>query len=363
MRSKFEAHHNVAQGMPETTVLSRRRFLQISALGMSTGFLAGPVFGQGGPRPVAKVSGWSTNDIPDQSGRKVLVTGGNGYPQGDRSGLGYHVALALARAGADVTIASRKQERGDEAVNRIRAAVPGARIRFEHLDLANLASVRQFASTRVASGQALDLLVNNAGVMGRLTRETSVDGFERVFATNTLGHFTLTALLMPVLQQGRSPRIVWVGSGRMSAGIPFEDLQQERKYDYAAAYDTTKLANLMLALEVDRRSKAAGWNVASMAAHPGVARTNLIPDGPGLASREGERFRTMGAFFGPAEQGALSLLYAATSPDCVGGAYYGPSEGTKGPPGSAAIPPAAGDRASATMLWSTLERIGDVSFG
>lgn len=362
MQSPFHVPHRTSPEM-ENDDVSRRRFLQISAIGLSAGLLAGPALGQSNIAPEIEVAGWSASDIPDLTGRRALVTGGNGYPQEDRSGLGYHVALALARAGADVTIASRKQERGDVAVDRIREAVPGARIRFEHLDLANLASVKQLASRRVASGQALDLLVNNAGVMGRLTRETSVDGFERVFATNTLGHFTLTALLMPVLQQGTSPRIVWVGSGRMSAGIPFEDLQQERKYDYAAAYDTTKLANLMLALEVDRRSKDAGWNVASMAAHPGVARTNLIPDGPGLNSREGERFRTMGDFFAPAEQGARSLLYAATFPDCVGGAYYGPSEGTKGPPGSAAIPPAAEDRASATMLWSTLERLGDVSFG
>lgn len=362
MQSTFRTPYRPSTEI-ENGDVSRRRFLHISAMGLSAGLLAGPVLGQSNTAPEVEAAGWSANDIPDLTGRRALVTGGNGYPQEDRSGLGYHVALALARAGADVTIASRKQERGDVAVDRIREAVPGAHIRFEHLDLANLASVKQFASSRVASGQALDLLVNNAGVMGRLTRETSVDGFERVFATNTLGHFTLTALLMPVLQQGTSPRIVWVGSGRMSAGIPFEDLQQERKYDYAAAYDTTKLANLMLALEVDRRSKDAGWNVASMAAHPGVARTNLIPDGPGLNSREGERFRTMGNFFAPAERGALSLLYAATSPDCVGGAYYGPSEGIKGPPGSAAIPPAAEDRASAAMLWSTLERIGDVSFG
>ncbi|APO77243.1 short-chain dehydrogenase protein (plasmid) [Rhizobium etli 8C-3] len=342
---------------------SRRRFLQLSAIGASAGLVSGPVFGEDSGQLPADTSAWTAANIPDQRGRRVLVTGGNGYPQEDRSGLGYHVALGLARAGADVTIASRNRELGEEAVRRIGAAVPGAAIHFETLDLANLASVRQFADSMSAPGQSLDLLVNNAGVMGRLSREASIDGFERVFATNTLGHFTLTALLLPMLQKGRDPRIVWVGSSRMSAAIPFDDLQQEQKYDYAAAYDNTKLANLTLALDIERRSKSAGWGVASLAAHPGVARTSLIPNGPGLNSREGERFRTMGEMFQPAERGALSLLYAATSPQAVGGGYYGPKEGVKGPPAEAPVPPAAQDRQAATTLWTTLELLGKVSFG
>lgn len=363
MYSTLNGHNNRTQAGEEDTNFSRRRLLQMSATALSAGLFSGPAFTQNSLQPAVEPAGWTIGDIPDQRGRGVVVTGGNGYPKDNRSGLGYHVALALARAKADVTIASRNKERGEEAVRRISAAVPGASIRFETLDLANLASVRQFADSMRTSGQSLDLLMNNAGVMGRLSREISVDGFERVFATNTLGHFTLTALLLPMLQKGRNPRVVWVGSSRMSAAIPFEDLQQERQYDYAAAYDNTKLANLMLASEMERRSKADGWQVTSLAVHPGVARTNLIPDGPGPNSREGERLRTMSDMFRPAEQGALSLLYAATSPQGVGGGYYGPSDGIKGPPGVAAVPPAAQDQNAAVLLWTTLERLGNVSFG
>lgn len=293
------------------------------------------------------------------------MTGANGYPQDDRSGLGYQEALALARAGADVTIASRNQARGEEAVRRIRADAPGSTVRFETLDLADLASVRAFAARMGESGQGLDVLINNAAVMGRLNREVSVDGFERVFATNTLGHFALTALLLPLLRKGREPRIVWVLSLRMSGALPFDDLQFERTYDYAAAYDNSKLANLLLAFEFERRSKASGWGVSSLASHPGVARTNLIPDGPGLDSREGWRFRWLPFMFQPPAQGALPILYAATSPQAVAGGYYGPKGflGLRGLPGVATVPAAAQDQMSAATLWASLERLGQVSFG
>jgi NAD(P)-dependent dehydrogenase (short-subunit alcohol dehydrogenase family) len=265
---------------------SRRAFLQVSAVGVSAGLVGGSAGYIAGwsNRASADIRDWTTADIPSQQGRRVLVTGGNGYPEDGRSGLGYQDALALARAGADETIASRNQARSEEAVRRIRADAPGSSVRFETLDLANLTSVRAFGARMRASGQRLDVLINNAGVMGRANREVSVDGFERVFATNTLGHFALTAELLPLLQKGRDPQIVWVASLRMSEALNFDDLQFERAYDYAAAYDNSKLANLMLAFEFERRSKASGWGVASLAAHPGVARTNLIPDGPGLDS-------------------------------------------------------------------------------
>nr|WP_274594955.1 oxidoreductase [Aquabacter spiritensis] len=302
--------------------------------------------------------------MPPQAGRRVLVTGGNGHPQDDRSGLGYQDALALARAGADVTIASRNAARGQEAVRAIRAEVPGAAVRFETLDLADQTSVRAFAARMRASGQGLDVLINNAGVMGRARREVSVDGFERVLATNTLGHFTLTALLLPLLKKARDPRIVWVGSLRTSDALPFDDLQLARSYAYTAAYDNSKLANLMLAIELDRRSTARGWGVSSLAAHPGVARTNLIPDGPGLDSAEGWRFRFLPFFFQPAAQGALPTLYAATDPKAVSGGYYGPTGllGLRGPPGVAIPPAAARDPRAAERLWAALERLTQVTF-
>lgn len=329
----------------------------------SVPLLSGGVRAADATQPTAGMSDWTTADIPPQRGRRVLVTGGNGYPQADRSGLGYQDALALARAGADVTIASRNQERGEQAVQHILAHAPGSSVRFERLDLADLASVRAFGARMRASRQGLDVLINNAGVMGRLNREISIDGFERVFATNTLGHFALTAELMPLLRQGQAPRIVWVTSLRIAESLPLDDLQLDRNYQYAAAYDNTKLANLMLALEFHRRSNAAGWGISSLAAHPGVVRTNLIPDGPGLDSTEGRRFRWLPFLFQPAAQGALPTLYAATALQAVAGGYYGPRglRGLRGMPGTAEIPSNALDTRSAAGLWSALERLGGVA--
>lgn len=343
---------------------SRRRFLRLSALGATT-VVVGATVGLSWPAAQDGIPDWTAVDIPDQRGRRVLVTGGNGFREDGRSGLGYEAALALARAGADVTIASRDQRRGEQAVRQILAEVPGATIRFETLDLASLASVRSFAARLNASAPGLDLLINNAGVMGRLQREISVDGHERVFATNTLGHFALTALLMPLLRRGTAPRVIWVSSMRTAGAVPFDDLQLERNYDYAAAYDNTKLANLMLAFEMGRRSKADGWGVTSLATHPGLARTNLIPQGPGLDSAEGWRFRMLPFIFQPASDGALPALYGATAPQAVGGSYYGPNAfgGTRGLPGLASIPPAAQDPITAALLWRVLEQLGQVAFG
>jgi len=343
---------------------SRRTLLQLSAVGAAVSLVPGCVQGSQN-RDAAPVPDWGAADIPDQTGRRVLVTGGNGYPQDGRSGLGYHVALELARAGAAVTIASRRQDRGADAVRRIRAEVPGAVIRFEPLDLADLGSVQAFAGRMSASGEGLDLMVNNAGVMGRRELELSVDGFERVFATNTLGHFALTALMLPMLQRGQDPQVVWVSSLRMAGGLSLTDLPRPQAYDYAAAYDNSKLANLLLAHELDRRSRAEGWGVASLAAHPGVARTNLIPDGPGLDSAEGFRFRFLPFMFRPAAQGALPILYAGAAPQAEAGGYYGPTAmgGLRGPPGPAPAPSAAQDPDAAADLWTVLERLAGVSFG
>lgn len=309
---------------------------------------------------------WTAAEIPSLRGRSALVTGGNGYPIGDRSGLGFHDALQLARAGADVTIASRKQEQGEEAVRYIKANVPGASIRFETLDLSDLASVASFAERMSASRGSLDILVNNAGVMGRKTREVSVDGFERVLATNTIGHFALTARLLPLLREGNSPRVVWVSSSRAFMGaINFADLQLARDYDYGAAYDNSKLANLMLAFEMQRRSVAEAWGISALAAHPGIARTNLVPNGPGPDSLEGRNHRYMPFLFQPPAQGALPTLYAATSPRAAAGGYYGPNGflGLGGLPGWAGIPEKADDRKVAERLWTTVEKLGGVTFG
>jgi NAD(P)-dependent dehydrogenase (short-subunit alcohol dehydrogenase family) len=353
--------------------LSRRSFVRLVGVGAGVAIVGGGTAAFVANRPemsprqqgLPRIPDWTAADVPSLRGRSALVTGGNGYPVEDRSGLGYHNALELARAGAEVTIASRNQERGAEAVRRIRADVPGASIRFETLDLADLASVAAFAERMRASRTSLDLLVNNAADGGQLARQVSADGFERVLATNTIGHFVLTARLLPLLRAADAPRVVWVSSLRAATGtINFDDLQAAHEYDYGAAYSNSKLANLMLAFEMQRRSTAGGWGVSSIAAHPGVARTNLIPDGPGPDSTEGRNHRYMPFLYQPGAQGALPTLYAATSPQAEAGAYYGPAGfmGLSGLPAWAGIPEQAEDQRVAARLWTTLEQLGEVTF-
>ena len=355
------------------TVFSRRSLVRYGAAGLGLTVVGGGVAiwtnmpslspSQQG---LTRIPDWTAEDIPLLQGRSVLVTGGNGYPVGDRSGLGFHDALELARAGAEVIIASRKQDRGEEAVRQIKTIIPRASIRFETLDLSNLADVANFVARLNATRGSLDILVNNAGVMGRPNREISADGFERVFATNTLGHFALTARLLPLLRKGNSPRVVWVSSSRSHMGtIDLDDLQLVRAYSYGAAYDNTKLANLILAFEMQRRSVVDGWGISSIATHPGIARTNLVPDGPGWDSMEGRNHRYMPFLFQSSAQGALPTLSAAAAPQAVAGGYYGPNGFLElgGLPGWAGIPARADDQQIATRLWAKLEQLGSVTFG
>lgn len=342
--------------------ISRRTVLQMAAVGVAAGAVS---FGAGRiTAPGAELPDWTAADMPSQAGRRAVVTGANGYPREGRSGLGYHEALALAVAGADVTIASRNRERGEEAVRRIRAAAPGASVRFETLDLTDLASISAFVARVRDRGDRLDLLVNNAGVQGRIEREETPDGLERVFATNARGPFALSAQLLPLLRNGSEPRIVWTSSSRIGT-INFDDLQKERHYEYGPAYDDTKLGALLVAFECERRSKAAGWGVTSIATHPGVARTSIVVDGPGLDTPEGFRFRYIPFMWQDPAIGALPALYAATSPQASGGGYYGPKQlrGLSGLPGFAVVPEAARDTELATRYWDTLEGLAGVSFG
>ncbi|MFD7022527.1 SDR family NAD(P)-dependent oxidoreductase [Promicromonospora sukumoe] len=302
--------------------------------------------------------------MPSQAGRRAIVTGANGYPREGRSGLGYHEAMALAVAGADVTIASRDRARGEEAVRRISAAAPGAAVRFESLDLTDLGSISAFVSRVVDRGDRLDLLINNAGVQGRIEREETADGFERVFATNARGPFALSARLRPLLENGTDPRIIWTSSSRVGS-IDFDDLQKERHYAYGPAYDDTKLGTLLMAFECERRSKAAGWGITSIAVHPGVCRTNIVLDGPGLDTPEGRRFQYLPFIWQDPALGALPALYAATSPLAAGGGYYGPKQlrGLSGLPGFAVVPESARDTDLAARYWNTLEELAEASFG
>lgn len=303
------------------------------------------------------MAGWTTANMPTQAGRTAIVTG--------TGGLGLEDALALARAGGDVILAGRDPTKGEAALAQVRRTAPGAAIAFEQLDLASLRSVAAFAERIASSRERIDLLINNAGVMTPPTRQFSRDGYELQFATNYLGHFALCAHLLPLLRKGRDPRVVTLSSvAAQSGGIDFENLQAERAYRPMAAYSQSKLACLMFALELQRRSDAKGWGLTSLAAHPGVARTDLLPNGAGRWSGAGLARTLLWFLFQPAPQGALPTLYAATSPAARGGSYYGPTRlgELRGPPGLANIPVQAANDAVAERLWAESERLAGVSF-
>ncbi|MCW4461256.1 SDR family oxidoreductase [Sphingomonas sp. BT-65] len=301
---------------------------------------------------------WTAADIPPQTGRTAVITG--------TGGLGFEDAVELARAGAEVILAGRNPDKGAAAVARIRALVPSAIIRFEMLDLASLDSVAAFAARLSERHGSLDLLVNNAGVMVPPRREETADGLELQFGTNHLGHFALTGLLLPLLRHGRQPRVVTLSSVAARDGaIAFDDLNAERRYRPMPAYSQSKLACLMFALELHRRSEASGWGVASMAAHPGIARTDLLHNAPGRWSAMGLTRSLLWFLFQPAAQGALPTLFAATAPDARSGGYYGPhalSE-ARGYPAPARIPPQALDVGAATRLWEVSEELSGVRYG
>lgn len=216
---------------------------------------------------------WATAQIPSQHRRLYVITG--------TGGLGYEAALVLARAGAEIVLAGRNRQKGQEAGKGIQGAVADADIRFEALDLASLKSVHAFADRHIEAGKPVDVLINNAGVMGIPTRKTTADGFEMQFGTNYLGHFALTIRLLPLLLKAEAPRVVSLSSSTHRMGkIRLDDLQAEKNYNPNSVYGDTKLAMLMFAFELDRRSKAGGLPLISAAAHPGIARTELMSNGP-----------------------------------------------------------------------------------
>jgi NAD(P)-dependent dehydrogenase (short-subunit alcohol dehydrogenase family) len=300
---------------------------------------------------------WTVNDMLRQDRRTAVVTG--------TGGLGFEVVLALTRAGAEVVIAGRDPHKGAEAVSRIRSGVTAARVRFEILDLASLASVARFAAQLKERQQQIDLLVNNAGVMVPPERRETVDGFELQFGTNHLGHFALTGHLLPLLRASNSARVVSVSSvAARSGSTDWSDWNAQISYSPMPVYARSKLACLMFAFELERRSAAAGWNIRSIAAHPGVARTELLHNGPGRNSVH-SRVRSLLPFlFQPAAQGALPLLFAATSPDARAGGYYGPDRlsETRGYPTAAKLPPQAVDGLAAEQLWTLSQDATGVRF-
>jgi len=302
---------------------------------------------------------WTTADIPPQNGRTAVITGATG-------GLGYETALALAGAGASVVLTGRNEAKGRHALQIIRSQFPNAGIVYENLDLANLASVADFAARYASAHASLDLLINNAGVMALPQRQVTADGFEMQFGTNYLGHYALTARLLPLLRRGNRPRVVNLSSlAHRSGAIDFDDLQGTRSYRPLKAYSQSKLAMLMFALELQRRSDAAGWGLMSNAAHPGYSQTDLIANGPGASGLLWQINKAVGPLISQsAAEGALPTLFAATSPEAKAAGYYGPNwfYELKGPPVPAKIMPQAKDATAMARLWEVSAALTGVSF-
>jgi NAD(P)-dependent dehydrogenase (short-subunit alcohol dehydrogenase family) len=285
--------------------------------------------------PTAAKHGWNPNDAPRLDGKVAIVTGATG-------GLGYETALGLARRGATTILAGRDPDKGARALANIQREVQAAKARFAILDLASLASVASFATAVAGEHGVIDVLVNNAGVMGSPTRKLTADGFEQQIGVNYLGHFALTAhLLDPLCAAPGGGRVISLASlAHRRGALALDDFQSERSYRPMGAYQQSKLAMLVFAIELQRRSERNGWNLRSIAVHPGWARTDIIPNGlgggaPGLKARLIER--VFGLVAQSARDGALPTLYAAMAP-------------------------AAADPAAATRLWTLSEQLTGVTF-
>jgi protochlorophyllide reductase len=309
---------------------------------------------------------WTADSIPHQNGRVVLVTGAN-------SGLGLETVRALVRKGATVVMGCRSAQKGQEARAQLLAEHTPPLPEGAHgaldvlpLDLADLTSVRAAAATVAERYGRLDGLINNAGVMGP-PRTLTRDGFELQFGTNHLGHFALTLLLLPLLEERPGARVVFVTSGAQYFGrIAFDDLQGERSYDRWRAYGQSKLANVMTALELQARLRTRGSEVLALAAHPGLARTNLQPASVAMngSKLEALAYRLMDPLFQSAAMGALPQLFAATAPQAEPAGHYGPDRwgGLRGYPKAVPTAAAARDADQRQRLWRISETLCDVAF-
>jgi NAD(P)-dependent dehydrogenase (short-subunit alcohol dehydrogenase family) len=305
--------------------------------------------------------------VPDLSGKLAIVTGAN-------SGLGFGLARRLSAAGADVVMAIRNRAKGETAIEEIRATVPDAKLTIKSLDLSSLASVAALGEQLNAEGRPIDILINNAGVMTPPERDTTADGFELQFGSNHLGHFALTAHVLPLLRAAEGARVVSLSSLAARQGrIHFDDPQFEKSYAPMAAYGQSKLAVLMFARELDRRSRAAGWGIVSNAAHPGLTKTNLQISGPSHGRDKPalmERLYALSWKFTPflwqeINEGILPALYAAATPHAEGGAFYGPHgvyEAAGGGVKLAKVPQRARNDADCQRLWEISEQFTGVSY-
>lgn len=303
---------------------------------------------------------WTREDVGDQSGRVVVVTGGN-------TGLGFELARLLAGRGAAVTLACRSLDNADQAADRLRADVAGARVTTVQMDQGTLASVRAAAAEITRTHERIDLLVNNAGMLGSRERRTSPDGFELTFATNHLGAFAFTGLLLDRVLATAGSRIVTMGSiASALARLDLDDLQATTRYDRSTAYSRSKLANLMFAYGLQHRLAAAGQTTLSLAAHPGQSRTDFTRE-LGAFGRfvYGPRARLLtGLIMQNASVGVLAAARAATDPGATGGDYYGPSGPLQltGFPVKVDSNKQSRDRAVQDRLWTASEELTGVSY-
>jgi NAD(P)-dependent dehydrogenase (short-subunit alcohol dehydrogenase family) len=295
-------------------------------------------------------------EVPDQTGKLAVVTG--------TGGLGYHVAFALAKAGADVIIAGRSVTKGAEAVAQILSAVSSVRVDFEMLDLADLDSVRDVGLRLKERGVPIDLLVNNAGIMSPPTLQLTSQGHEAQFGVNYLSHFALTAALAPLLREAEDARVVSVTSlAQHYAKFDIDNLRSEKGYHPGRAYCLSKLLQAIFATELQRRSEAAGWGISSIAAHPGFAGTNLF-ETSGAMSRFLSTKIILPLLGQSAAAGALPILFAATSPDAVGGRMYAPNGfmQMKGVPGESSFAKSAQDARAAREVWELSQSLAQIEF-
>lgn len=300
---------------------------------------------------------WTAADVPDQTGRTVIITGAN-------TGIGYEAALVLAGKGARVVLAVRNAGKGQKALDAIARKHPGAAVTLQELDLSSLASVRNATDALRAAHPRIDLLINNAGVMYP-PKQVTRDGFELQFGTNHLGHFTFTGLLLDNLLEVPGSRVVTVASiaHNIRAGIHFDDLQWERSYNRVAAYGQSKLANLMFTYELQRRLAAKGAPTIAVAAHPGISNTELMRHIPGSGLPGFAQLA--GLVTNSPAVGALGTLRAATDPAVTGGQYYGPSGFRElvGHPVLVESNAQSHDVAVQQRLWTVSEELTGVKFG
>ena len=298
---------------------------------------------------------WTLRDALSQAGKLAIVTGASG-------GIGLETAKGLVAKGAEVIVAARDPVKGRAAADGL-----GETARFEALDLADLSSIKAFAHRMTQADRPIDLLINNAGLAAAPKRQLTRDGFEVQFGTNFLGHFALTGRLLPLLRCGQKPRVVSISSlAHTGVKIDFDDLMSQGRYDPIKAYGLSKLADLIFARELQRRSDLQAWGLLSVAAHPGLAMTELTKGRPGQPPHGlNGLVDALSPFLGQsAKAGALITLYAAMATEVVPGGYYGPDGfgELKGGPKVAKSSADSNNPEIAVRLWREAERLTDDPF-